>query len=61
MTLANVTNSLQSLELSLAAMDSSEVEWRDLLSDRLYRARDGILNLELHPYEVIWLKPGSEY
>jgi sucrose phosphorylase len=61
MTLANVTNSLQSLELSLAAMDSSEVEWRDLLSDRLYRARDGILNLELHPYEVIWLKPVSEF
>jgi hypothetical protein len=42
-------------------MDSSEVEWRDLLSDRLYRARDGILNLELHPYEVIWLKPVSEF
>lgn len=61
MTLANVTNSLQSLELSLAAMDSSEVEWRDLLSDRLYRARNGILNLELHPYEVIWLKPVSEF
>jgi sucrose phosphorylase len=60
MTLANVTNSVQNVELGLAAMDSNEIEWRDLLSDRVWRAQDGILNLELHPYEVIWLKPGNE-
>ena len=57
MTLANVTESWQSIELKLADLGSNEVVWRDLLSDRLCKAQKGKLNLKLNPYDVVWLKP----
>jgi len=61
MTLTNVTAAAQSVELSLDDLDSNEVEWRDLLSNRLHRAEAGRLRLELDPYEVVWLKPAAEF
>jgi sucrose phosphorylase len=60
MTLANVTASEQRIALSLAELDSNEIEWRDLLSDRVISAREGVLEVELDPYDVVWLKPAGE-
>ncbi len=60
MTLINVTVSVQNVEVSLADLDSNEVEWRDLLSDRVCWVEDGKLSLELQPYDVVWLKPVAE-
>jgi sucrose phosphorylase len=60
MTLANVTASEQRLALSLAELDSNEIEWRDLLSDRVISAVEGVLEVELEPYDVVWLKPAGK-
>lgn len=60
MTLANVTGSMQNVEIKLADIDSNEAEWRDLLSDNMYKAREDTLSLKLGPYDVLWLKPFSE-
>lgn len=60
MTLANVTDSKQSIALSLAELDSNEIEWRDILSERVIFAREGMLKVELVPYDVVWLKSASE-
>jgi sucrose phosphorylase len=60
MTLVNVTASVQKVEVSLKDLDSSEMEWRDLLSGIVCRAQDGKLSLELKAYDVVWLKPAGE-
>jgi len=61
MTFANVTNSVQNVEISLADMDSNELDWCDLFSDRECRFQNGTLSLELEAYDVVWLKPKSEF
>jgi sucrose phosphorylase len=61
MTFANVTNMIQNMVISLADTGSNEVDWCNLLNDLNCKFHNGKLCLELMPYEVIWLKPKSEF
>jgi glucosylglycerate phosphorylase len=55
--LTNVTAAAEDMRLSLADVREVYVNWRDLLSDRQFRADDGVLRLRLDAYETIWLEP----
>jgi hypothetical protein len=49
----NVTAAPQAVAVRDAGQDVGT--WRDALSRRRFAARDGWLDLELAPYDVVWL------
>ncbi|HHO49061.1 MAG TPA: sugar phosphorylase [Desulfobacteraceae bacterium] len=60
LTLTNVTGRESKLSISLQDLDSEEARWKDLLSDGLVEAGQGVLRITLEPYGVIWLTADLE-
>ncbi len=54
--ITNVTNRKQRWELAIAEAGLRHTRWHDLLSEHSYRVENGKLQLELAPYQVVWLK-----
>jgi hypothetical protein len=36
--------------------DLQGIQWFDILSKKTHTAKDGILELNLEPYDILWLK-----
>jgi len=60
LTMTNVTNKTTRILVSLEELGVSESLWRDLIGGREQIAQQGCLSIDLKPYDVIWLTPGSQ-
>ncbi len=58
--LTNVTAQPAGSEFALARLGNEATAWRDLLTEREFRAEGGILRTELPPYGLLWLRPARE-
>jgi sucrose phosphorylase len=54
--LTNVTAANQKVRLSLGDVDVESDGWSDLLSDQSLTVQSGALEIELAPYQVMWLE-----
>jgi len=53
----NVTSNTQSLKVDANRLHVEKgMQWKDVLTEKLYEDRDGFLAVDLEPYEVLWLK-----
>jgi hypothetical protein len=52
-----VANRLIRLSIPLAGLPVKALRWRDLITERDWAAIDGILEIALQPYNIIWLEP----
>ncbi len=53
----NVTGKAIRLSIPLDDTGSDEQTWRDLLSEKVLKCRERMLDIRLEPYGVIWLQP----
>jgi hypothetical protein len=58
--MTNVTNKTTRILVSLEELGVSESLWHDLIGGREQIAQQGCLSIDLKPYDVIWLTPGSQ-
>ena len=61
LTMTNVTSRECSMEIPLSELNIGETRWYDLLSEKEWIAENKNLSLTFKPYDVIWLKPFSEF
>jgi len=54
--LINVSDEPQNLEIPESDPGEDETEWIDLIDEREYRNGNGVLSLDLEPYQVMFLK-----
>jgi len=52
----NVTSRKQHLVYNLRNMGYSLENWRDLISEKEYKFKYGLIKLDLEPYDIVWLK-----
>jgi len=57
--ITNVTTQKQHIKLETKRVGLRAEYWRDILSGRSFSSSEGILSLELQPYDVLWLKPAE--
>lgn len=57
LSLTNVTDRLTRLSIPLAGLPVQTVRWRDLIAERDWAAREGVLEVALQPYDIAWLEP----
>ena len=56
LTIISIANKHEHLEIDLDSHDLRGEFWYDILSKKKHHAEDGILRLDLEPYDIIWLK-----
>jgi sucrose phosphorylase len=56
----NVTNKRVTIEVGLSELCINEARWFDLLSEKDYRADNGVLSIRFEAYDVVWLICGEE-
>jgi sucrose phosphorylase len=56
----NVTGRPSGLEIPLEELGIEEEHWHDLLGEKRWKTAEGVLNVTLQPYDVLWLKPAGE-
>ncbi|NOQ85879.1 MAG: sugar phosphorylase, partial [Deltaproteobacteria bacterium] len=61
LTMTNVTSRECHMEIPLLELNMEETRWYDLLSEKEWMAEDKKLSLTFKPYDIIWLKPFSEF
>jgi sucrose phosphorylase len=54
--LINVSPQVCHTQVDVAGLEIEDVLWHDLVSDMDWEAENGLLQLELMPYDVIWLE-----
>ncbi len=59
--MTNVTSRECRMEIPLLELNIGETRWYDLLSEKEWIAENKKLSLAFKPYDVIWLKPFSEF
>ncbi len=59
LSLINVTEGATRFELLVSELGSKALRWSDLASDRQVSVVDGRLEIELKPYDVVWLTPAN--
>lgn len=57
LSLINVTERVSSAKISFKEINVFETEWYDLISKRKIEFKGGEINLQLEPYDVVWLTP----
>ena len=50
------SNEKVKLVINLKSHDLPGLQWYDILSKKTVKARNGILELNLDPYDILWLK-----
>jgi sucrose phosphorylase len=60
LTLTNVANKVSRVEASLSELGIEEAHWYDLYGKRGWMAEDRRLEVNLQPYDVVWLMPFAE-
>ncbi len=56
LTLTNIRNEHQQLSIDLKKSGLVYAAWFDLVEKQKYQAKEGVLNIEMCPYQIIWLK-----
>ena len=56
LTLTSVRHKPQQLSIDLKKISLEHANWFDLIEKQNYKTRDGILDITLHPYQILWLK-----
>ncbi|MCU0229393.1 MAG: alpha-glucosidase C-terminal domain-containing protein, partial [Bryobacterales bacterium] len=54
--LNNITNEPQHFEATIEKLRTSSIEWEDILTREQFLARNEMLQVELRPYQVRWLR-----
>ncbi|MCF8065288.1 MAG: hypothetical protein K9K36_08600 [Desulfarculaceae bacterium] len=60
LSLINLSASQAAFSLELPAEAAGAGTWRDLVQPGATREKNGVLDLELKPYQVMWLRPQGE-
>jgi sucrose phosphorylase len=55
--MTNVTNRLIRLSIPLGSLPVQASRWRDLIAERDWNAKKGVLEIALQPYDIVWLEP----
>jgi glycosidase len=58
--LTNVSNSSVSVSFADSELGVRKSQWRDLVEGTPFEASNGTLEINLEPYEVLWLRPANE-
>jgi sucrose phosphorylase len=61
LTMTNVTKRPAQIEISLSDLNIEETRWYDLLGEKDWIAEKNKISVTLEPYDVLWLKPYSEF
>jgi len=56
----NVTDRASRVEFSCRDLGIEETQWYDMMAGRGWTERDGIVSINLEPYDVLWLAPFGE-
>jgi sucrose phosphorylase len=54
----NVTNNQVELHIIMKSHSLNGQHWTDILSKETFKVKEGVLNLNLEPYDILWLKEG---
>jgi sucrose phosphorylase len=57
--ITSITNSTENLTIDLNSHDIKGQRWYDILSKKTHTAKDGVLDLNLEAYDILWLKEKS--
>ncbi|GAB4371467.1 MAG: glucosylglycerate phosphorylase [Calditrichia bacterium] len=57
--IANVTDRLQTVQINLKSLSLNSLQWTDIISQKNFSSKNGMLNFSLEPYDFYWLKPVS--
>lgn len=60
LSLINVSRRPCNLEISVSEFKIHDTRWHDLVSDMTWEVDEGILCVNILPYDVLWLRPVSE-
>jgi glycosidase len=55
--MTNVKNRLIRLSIPLWSLPVQASRWRDLIAERDWTAKKGVLEIALQPYDIVWLEP----
>jgi sucrose phosphorylase len=55
--MTNVSDRLIRLSIRLDGLPVQSLRWRDLISERKWSAREGVLEITFQPYDIVWLEP----
>ncbi len=55
--LINISTKVCHLKIPLADLDSDETYWYDIVSSVEWMSDEGVLNINMHPYDIVWLEP----
>jgi hypothetical protein len=61
LTMTNVTKRTARIEISLSDLNIQETRWFDILAEKDWIAEKDKISATLEPYDVMWLKPYSEF
>ncbi len=61
LTLVNVSNRVCHLKIPLKELHVDALHWYDIVSGMEWMADEGIINLTVYPYDVVWLTPFREF
>ena len=59
MAIINITNDRESLSIDLRMHGLKGQQWIDVLTKKTYKANGNNLELNLDPYDILWLKEDS--
>jgi len=55
--LINISSKVCHLEIPLSELESDETHWFDIVSEVKWMSEDGILYINMNPYDIVWLEP----
>jgi sucrose phosphorylase len=58
--MTNVTGRQTRVEVPLERLGVPSAKWRDVIAERILTAVEGVLAVDLQPYDVLWLEPLCE-
>ena len=57
--LTNVSTKVCRLEVPLADLDADDIHWYDIVSGVEWMSDEGMLYINMNPYDIIWLEPAD--
>jgi len=55
--LINISSKVCRLEIPLSELGSDETHWFDIVSEVEWMSEDGMLYINMNPYDIVWLEP----
>ena len=57
LSLINISSKVCHLEIPLSDLQSAETHWFDIVSEVEWMSENGILYINMNPYDIVWLEP----